>query len=302
MTIQENDFTQRLRAGLPVLNPRAAQILRACEDPAIDFMTLAKLLGESPVLSARLLGLANSAFYCRGAPVNALPQAIQVLGLVTARGVAVGLLIGHQLTPARCPAFDVVRYWETSLLTAQLAQVLAPAVPADRGLPREAAYMAGLLYDIGLLALVGVQPDEMNALLAAHAADPAQPLGERLRARLGCDPRQAGGWLAEAWRLPAPLRLAMAHGDDPGYRGESWPLALLTGLCARRARGIVAGTAGDGQAAEREAALLAALGLEAAQLAACEDRLGDALDALRSSAGAIAGHAGNHDQAGAVKP
>lgn len=291
MTIDKTLFASRIQRELPVLSPHAAQILRACEDPAIDLTTLVARLGESPTLAARLLGLANSAFYGQDKPVSTLPKAIQILGLVTVRGIALGLVIGDHFSPARCPAFDPAHFWESAVLTARLAQMLAPLVPPDRELPREAAFMAGLLHNIGLLALVGLYPAEMNEILADQANDPAQSLGPRLCNRFGSDHRQVAGWLAGAWQLPAPMRQVMEHCHETDYRGASWPLTLLIGLCARSARGIIAADGSRETAVESEAAALMALGLDEHLVWAELDKLRASLDALHVTANAFIGHA-----------
>lgn len=282
--IDKTQFACRIREGLPVLSPHAEQILRACEDPSIDFTTLAARLGESPTIAARLLGLANSSFFGLGHQVNSLAQAIQVLGLVTVRGIAVGLVIADQFFPTRCRAFAPTRFWQAAMLTAQLVQQLAPRIPPDRQLPQEAAYMAGLLHNIGLLALVTLYPREMDEVLADHAAAPLYPLGQRLRDRLGIDHHQAAGWLGEAWRLPTTQRLVMEHHHEPDYRGECQALVVLTGVCARCASSLIGMAENDTVAPESEAAVLTALGLDTAHVADCLASARVSLAALQSTA------------------
>lgn len=284
-------IARELRDKLPVLSPHAEGILRACENPNIDAAALGAMLAESPTIAARLLGLANSSFYSRGKPVYALPKAIQTLGLVTVRGIAIGLVVGGQFSPAHCPAFDAVRFWESAVLSAQLGQQLAFRVPSDRELQHEAAYMTGLLHNIGLLALASLLPEVLNALLAARCAEASPPpLSGQLRAQLGFDHHLAAAWLADAWRLPGPMRQALEHHGDRNYRAESWPLVLLTGLSARCAHAIIVDNAEAGLVARDEAATPAALGLDAASVEHVAATASTTLDALRATAEALSGH------------
>jgi HD-like signal output (HDOD) protein len=282
---QEQAFVQRIRAGMPVLSPETQRILRACENPAIDLETLAEVLGQSPAIAARLLGLANSSFYCLGSPATSLHKAIQVLGLVTVRGVATGLVISDRFSARRCPPFDAVRFWESAVLTAQFAQQLAPRVPPEHDLLREAVYMAGLLHNIGLLALVSVEPDAMSELLEVPAGESAGSLGGRLRQRFGFDHRQVAGWLAETWHLPAALGAVLAHCHSPGYSGEYKALVLLTGLCARLAHKTI-DSGGRIELPQRSPAgdVAASLGIAADAVANVLARAGASLDALRATA------------------
>lgn len=278
-----------LRDKLPVLSPHAEGILRACESPDIDATTLAAMLAESPTIAARLLGLANSSFYSRGNPVYALPKAIQTLGLVTVRGIAFGLVVGGQFSPAHCPAFDAVRFWESAVLSAQLAQQLASKVPPDRALQHEAAYMTGLLHNIGLLALASLLPDVMNAVLAARD-DASPPLSAQLREQLGFDHHLASAWVADAWRLPAPMRHALEHHGDRCYRTDDWPLVLLTGLSARCAHAIVAATPEADRMAPAEAETAAVLGFDAAGVERAVARVMSVHGALRATAETLGEH------------
>lgn len=280
-------FARELRDKLPALSPHAETILRACEDPDIGATALAAMLGENPTIAARLLGLANSSFYSCGGPVYALPKAIQTLGLVTVRGISVGLIVGGQFSPARCLAFDAPRFWECAVLSAQLARELAGKVPPDRALPREAAYMTGLLHNIGLLALSSLLPEIVNPLLAVPESEPVRPLCERLREQLGFDHHQASAWLADVWRLPAPMRQAMEHHAERDYRDEGWPLAQLTGLCARRAHAIIAGAPDFARLADEEAESAAALGLDPAWIEHAVAAAQASFDTLRATAETI---------------
>jgi HD-like signal output (HDOD) protein len=272
-------FAQRVRMGLPVLTPRADRILRACENPAIDLDTLAETLSQSPAIAARLLGLANSSFYCLGSPASSLPKALLILGLVTVRGIAAALVIGDRFSSARCPAFHALRFWEAAVLTAQVAQLLAQRAPPGLELPKEAVYMAGLLHNIGLLALASLQPGDLNEILMAHAGEPDVSLGRRLRERLGFDHRQVAGWIAEAWNLPSSLRQVLSHCHEPGYAGEYRSLVLLTGLSASLARAVIAG---GGQAAVPASALT-----DAATLGFAANFVEDALKQASVSFGAL---------------
>lgn len=277
-------FAQRCCAGLPILSPEASDILRSCEDPAVDLETLADVLGRSPAIAARLVGMANSSFYCRGSATTSLSKALQILGLVTVRGIAAGLVIGDRFSPGSCQAFNASRFWKSAVLTAQLAQLLAPFVPPEIELEKEAIHMAGLLHNIGLLAMVSQLPAEMNTLLAAQAGEPDGSLARRLHARFGFDQRQVAEWLAEVWHLPTALRAVLAHCHDAGYAGEHRSLVLLTGLGARLARGVIATDGQTGNLSPEIMAAAAMLGIGPEPLAVAMGRAASSLDALRATA------------------
>lgn len=223
---------QRLKE-LPTLAPDVEKIVRSCEDPEIDFQRLAKVLATSPTITARLLGLSNSAFFGQQGKVHTLEHATVVLGLPTVRSIAIGLAFSGMFRLTGCPRFKLERYWLTAIIAAAFGQELQSQVAAKLQLPFESVPMAGLLHNLGLLALVHLFPAEVDQALAAYHRDPSPRLGHYLEESLGITHYQAGAWMGGKWHLPRDLLLVMEHHHDYFYRGEQWPLVLLTGLAAR---------------------------------------------------------------------
>jgi len=287
MTIDQARQEIQKQKELPTLSPDIQRILAACEDRNIGQSALADALSEAPTIAARLLGLSNSAFFGQRGGVHSLSHAISVLGMVTVRSVAVGLALSGVLRTDRCPRFDAERYWLSATLTALMASDLNHAVAAALRPRGDSVYMAGLLHNIGLLALVHLHPVAMDGALAAYADTPERPLGQHIRDRLEIDHYQAGVWLGSKWHLPTDLLLVMEYHYDPAYRGEHWPLVQLEGLCARCANRIIDGVAlhADGAC---DPAMLADLGLTAATLEPLWQRLLDKLDGIREVAASFA--------------
>jgi len=268
---------------LPTLTPSMQRILTACEDQGISQTALAAALAESPTISARILGLANSAFFGQQGGVYALPHAISVLGLVTVRSIAAGLTFSGRLDTRHCLVFRAEQYWLSAVLTATLAQRIAPLLAAGVRPPSDTVYLAGLLHNIGLLALVHLHPGEMNQAFTTYAAAPERNLGEHIHAVLETDHYQAGVWLGSKWHFPRELLLVMEHHYNPAYRGDHWPLVLLQGLAARWANCIIGGKT----CFEAEPETLYALGLATPAVEIVWQDMGVQLDRIRSIAAAF---------------
>jgi HD-like signal output (HDOD) protein len=224
---------------LPTLSPSIQRVLVACEDRHISQSALADILGESPTIAARILGLANSAFFGQRDGVHSLAHAISVLGTLMVRSIAMSLALAGEFDTRRCPGFEGSRFWTSAVSTALLAQQIQPLVAAGVQPPKDSVYLAGLLHNIGLLALVHLHPQEMNRAFAAYAQAPEQTLGKHIHAELGCDHYEAGVWLGSKWHFPRDLLLVMENHYNTGYRGDHWPLALMEGLAARAANRII---------------------------------------------------------------
>lgn len=285
MTIEQTRQEIQQQKELPTLSPNVQRILATCEDHDVSQTALAEVLGESPTIAARILGLANSAFFGQPGGVHSLPHAIAVLGMVTVRSVAAGLALSGVFDTRRCPGFRAERYWVAAVLTATLAQQLTPQVAAGVRPPTDTVYLAGLLHNIGLLALVHLHPGEMDRAFTAYAAAPERTLtlGEQIRYELEIDHYQAGVWLGSKWHFPRDLLLVMEHHYNPAYRGDHWPLVLLEGLAARWANQIVDGY--DTLTHEPEAMTI--LGLPAPAVADLWQRMSNELDRIRAIAAAF---------------
>lgn len=280
MTAEQARREIQRQKELPTLTPSIQRILAACEDHYVSQTALAETLGEAPTIAARILGLANSAFFGQRDGVHSLPHAIAVLGMVMVRSVAAGLALSGAFDTRRCSRFSAERYWTSAVLTALLAQQLQPLIAAGVRPPPDSVYLGGLLHNIGLLALVHLHPAEMERAFSAYAAAPAHALGAHIRAELEIDHYQAGVWLGSKWHFPRDLLLVMEHHYNPGYRGDHWPLVLLEGLSARWANQILDGR--DGLDDEEESLMI--LGLAAPAIADLRERMRDQLDRVHAIA------------------
>ena len=232
---------------LPAFSPQVNELLEVLSDENADIERLSTAIENCPGLTARVLGLANSAYFALRNPVRTVADAVRVLGFNVVRSVGLAIIVQGPLDLTRCPRFQAERFWMSALLCGLLSRKAAElrAIPE---LDPDWAYLSGLLHTLGLPALVHLFPEEMNEILAAAAeadevADGVEPptLCQREAQRLGIDHRLAGAHVMERWGLPPLLARAARHHHDVEYRGEQWPLCLLVGLCSDWAEDLVAG-------------------------------------------------------------
>ena len=166
-----------------------------------------KLVAADATLSADLLRCANSSVNARAVEVRSLTQAVSRLGAKEVLRVAVAATLAKNAQTAG-PLETVKRSaWQCGVASAVLCDELA----ALRGLPREDAFVCGLLHDYGsLIALSGLE--EILAEMPEAAARPPAAwvaLIARVHVKLGL-------LLATKWRLPKVFQDAIAlHHDDP---------------------------------------------------------------------------------------
>lgn len=189
---------------LPVLPKATVRLLELLEFPDCSTQELAAVIETEPALAARLLKLANSPFYGQRGRIATVARAVIVLGAKTIRSLAMAVWT-HTLK-AQMLGADEMR-----LMLPLLQHGLAAGVAAQMLVEKthralaEDAFMAGLLHDIGRVALVA----QLGTRYQAHILDPALreqvSLHEMEATVLGFDHRALGARLMADWGLPGFL-------------------------------------------------------------------------------------------------
>ena len=121
---------------IPPLSATAARLLEIATDPDLEVAQLAEVIEQDPPLTARILGLANSAFFGQANPVLTVEEAIiRVLGLNMVRSLALSLALAGSFNTAACPAFRLDRYWLQALASAALGRELCAVIDDERAMP-----------------------------------------------------------------------------------------------------------------------------------------------------------------------
>jgi HD-like signal output (HDOD) protein len=203
---------------LPPFPAIATKLLRLFASEDVEMREVVALIRADTAFSSELLRVANSPIYGLRAQVSSLHHAIVILGFDTLRSFAMTISMKNFLRPAM--RIDILRrVWRHSLACALICEDLAGLCwkTGDRG-ARDRAYTAGLLHDLGRLALLVKYPQEYANLLAVVVENPFDLL-ESERALFDVDHCEAGSYLATAWKFPPEIAEVAAghHGlPEPG--------------------------------------------------------------------------------------
>lgn len=214
--------------SLPPLPYLVEEILLATVDDTVELASVAEKIALEPVIAARVVAIANSAFCVGTRPIHSIEGAIARLGLNRVRMLTVSITLAHRFDASRCPGFRADEYWYQSVATAGCT---AHVSRACTGRSMDAAYLAGLLHNIGLLLLACTFPVEMSAILEELNAAPAGLLTKLTRERLGIDHHKAGQLLLTEWGVPADVVAAVACTTTPA-RGLHAKLVEMVRFCA----------------------------------------------------------------------
>ena len=198
---------------LPPFPAVALQLLSLLDDEDVPMSRVVKLLRVDPALSAEILRVSNSALYGLSRRIDNVSHAVVVLGTEIVKRLALTVALGR-FSRSGLAHKGLRVCWDHSLAVALLSERLAEAML----LPRDRGYTAGLLHDVGRLALLACHPVEYaNMLEVAHAND--FDALECERQLFDVDHGEAGEWLARHWNLPVDLVEAIARHHDPALTG-----------------------------------------------------------------------------------
>lgn len=202
-------------ARLPVLPRTYWELAGELERPGADSSSVAGIIEQDPVVTTRVLQLANSAFFGVQRTVRSVRDAATVLGLEPLRSIV--LLAGMSRL---VHAGDLPPTFSLDTLQSHSARVarLAATMLNDRE-ESKTAFSAGMLHHIGYLMLAVNLPQEFKGL--REEAFRRNTTVEKLeRELLGCDHAEIGAQVLSLWGLPLPLIDAVACHHRPSASGE----------------------------------------------------------------------------------
>ncbi|MES1175289.1 MAG: HDOD domain-containing protein [Myxococcales bacterium] len=185
---------------------------------------VAAVVRQDPAMASKLLQFANSAFFARSRDIPDIRTAVILLGTKTIKNLALGFgvfaTIGTQKGGGILSVEDLQR---RAFSTAKIASAAMP----ERELT-DAAFMAGLVCDVGELVLASKAPERLRAAWEAAAErGVARVVGER--EIFGVSHVEVGAYLLNLWGLPFRVIEAVAHHHSPqpgAQSGRDLPLAV----------------------------------------------------------------------------
>jgi len=188
---------------------------------------LAEILERDPALTAKLLRLANSAYFAVPRPISDVRSACVVLGFELVRSIAISVASFDALTRRVGRILDLQAFWSHSVAVGVCAKGLSTAAGLT---PGSSAFCAGILHDVGKLVLA-TQSLEAYARVVERVERSAGTITDVRgieREELGLDHEEAGLEIGRLWRFPPEILSAVGHHHEPwAEAGDSRWGALL---------------------------------------------------------------------------
>ena len=247
---------------LPSLSLIVTELIASFNSKNIDTAYLVRKIEQDQSLAARVLRVANSAFFELPHRVGAVNEAVTVLGFNTVRSLALTAGIFNLFTNVTEDRFDRLAFWQHAIGTGVCAKVLTARLGGDQ----QSAYTAGLLHDIGKLVLYAYFQEVFNEILARSTKHNSSHEAEE-KNLLGFDHAEIGYEVARQWKFPLEIQLAIRghHNPDTNPTSTTDVVHVANTLCCA----LDIGSGGNDHVSLMSATAWERLGLSWASLPAC---------------------------------
>jgi putative nucleotidyltransferase with HDIG domain len=194
----------------PILYTALAEELQS---PESSIQKIGKIIARDPAMTAKMLQLANSAFFGLRRRVSNPSDAVAYLGLDRIQHLFLAVHAFSQFTPPGISSFSIDLLWEHSLSTAALAKTIANEEEAGKDIAED-AFTAGILHDIGKLMLACRLPrSHEEAVYLAKMK--GIPLWVAEQQTMSVTHAEVGAYLLGLWGLPDSIVEATAYHHCP---------------------------------------------------------------------------------------
>jgi putative nucleotidyltransferase with HDIG domain len=201
--------------NLPPISQAALRLVNLLDEPAISNDDVVQVLKYDNVLTAKLLRACNSPYFGLEEAVSSVDQAVLILGHQQILHIVLTLAFGGAMTvPLAGYAAESNELWRHSLTAGTAAEFLVSR-SLDVNVDPPVAFTAGLLHDIGKLALSQSLTPEYQTNIRACVTEQGLSRSEAEKKIVGADHAEVGAELLRAWNLPDDLIEAVGNHHHP---------------------------------------------------------------------------------------
>jgi HD-like signal output (HDOD) protein/signal transduction histidine kinase len=213
----DHDIRNRLLiARLPAMPQILIKLIEHLQADDAGMPELAALIAKDAAMTSKILTVANSSAYHRNQRTVGLEQSLVSLGTDMIKTLVISESVFQTFNSfPHSSSTDLRGFWKGSLTTAVIARDIARQMEYPH---IEEAYLAGLLHNVGRLALLATAPKEYAFNFTARDDEDLCAVEQRT---LQITHSEAGAWLIERWHLDSFLADSVLYHHEPIARLES---------------------------------------------------------------------------------
>jgi HD-like signal output (HDOD) protein len=215
-------------SNLPTLPQVATRLMSIINNPLTSANDVAFIVGQDLSLSAKVLRLANSAFYGIPRSITNINNAVVILGLKVINTMVLSLTVFDMFPDdtGQSHLFNRKAFWLHSLGCGLIAKFLATRIKKVVLFDPEEAFCAGLLHDIGKVVMEQYLHDDFHRALT-YAFSNKVSIFEAENNQLGYSHTDIAEYLTKTWNLPAEIRLSLIYHHSPETTSQCHDIIAL---------------------------------------------------------------------------
>lgn len=197
---------------LPSIPAVAQQLLALACSPESSSKDLADVLSSDPAIASTVLRHVNSPVYAPAEKIVSIQRAVVTLGFDAVTNLALMFSLVDSRPRDNKTGLDLSHFWQRSLFCAVAAKIIGQEANESR---LESLFLAGLLQDVGMLALDRAKP-VFYEYIEYRSLSHQQIIKQEIR-ELKVDHARFGSWLLQKWGLPPLITSAIASSHETDF-------------------------------------------------------------------------------------
>jgi len=229
---------------LPTVPHTMQRVLSEIEQVSSSAMSLQAIIEQDPVITAKILKIANSSYYSPIKEISSVARAIVTMGFLEIRDLVISFsLIGLFCEDLGFAEFNSKKLWLHAIAVGVGSRMIAKEV---HGLDSDDLFTAGILHDLGRLVYCLYFKEELHQVLA-EARNSGVGLNQA-EETLGLTHASIGAYLALRWKLSDILVAVIRYHHHPQEAGEFVQAAAVVNLADALAKQLRIGWSGLSEA------------------------------------------------------
>ncbi len=218
--------------SLPAMPIIAQKLLALRLDTDQDEQQMLLLIAQDPLISAKIIGLANSPLVGASRKINTVKDASLLLGLKRVHSVATGLAIMSKMSQS-VGRLNIHALWEHNMGIAFSMLAIAHAMPARLRPNDDVTFLAGMLHDVGYSVLAHLDIERSDELQTRMVTEPNRLALAIEREIVELTHDELGAELARHWNLPEEIVSAIRFHHEVQNSDPAEPLARIINLAEK---------------------------------------------------------------------
>jgi putative nucleotidyltransferase with HDIG domain len=192
------------------------------EDERASFENIAAVIETDQALAARILKIANSAFYGLISKVSSVEHAVAILGPREVRSIVLGLSVYNFFSSHDSEILDPTQFWKHAIVCSQVARLLGRHFNIRND---ETLFVAGLVHDIGKVVVDQYFHEEFLMIVDSVSSN-GNTFSRAEKKILGTTHYQIGAKLLQQWSFPKKIIVEVLYHHAP-WHDQNYPTGSI---------------------------------------------------------------------------